>query len=728
MGMPHWWARRRFGLFVHANLATVPAWSPIGQYSDWYWAHLGDDLPDKLLHDDPLVEVLAHHRDRWGHIERFDDFLPLLTFDRFDAEEWARLAVDAGAGYTVLVAKHHDGWCWWDAPHTERSFVRGGPGRDVLREYAAACERNDVVFGTYYSLLDWGDPRYPGPAYVTDVLHAHVTDLVERFGSRVLWGDGHWGHGPDHWRSAALLRRLRDADPELVVNDRWWLTDRDLPAGGPPVVRTFEYAAPPDILREPWELCRGIGHSFCHNRAERAEHHMTAAEIVALYTEVLAKGGHLLLNVGPAADGTIPELQARPLRAAGRWITGPGAVVAAAEPWRVWGDEPVRYLVVDDVLHAVDLDGRGHFPALVPRRHQVDLVERLAPVPGDGRPRASTPGTHREPVAFRQDTDGLWIEPARRRPPADDVAGIPVYRLRVADAERPIELFETPSTEPQPLGPIVEGAGAGDIVQLGEGVYTGPARVPAHVVLRGLGPGRTTVVADDGPALRLAAGARAEHLAVGSGQPRVLWFTAPAVELDGVAAAVLGCTVDGHVVVRADDAVIRATRAAGVVVGGADRVCVSHCELRGNRWDVGIRLDGGEEHVVDSCEIVDHLCAVRAVGTSGSEVHANDVTARWCGVQLRQTERAHVHANRFRRTMRAIHVVGGTLAVIDGNAVLDGDSGCVLEAGAAACRISGNHWERCRIGLLAWEAGELRLDDNHGVDLHEPEHAEIIGP
>ena len=74
-------------------------------------------------------------------------------------------------GYTVFVAKHHDGLCWWDAPGTDRTVLHDGPGRNVLAEYAAACERSGLVFGTYYSLLDWGDDRYPSDDYVDRVLH-----------------------------------------------------------------------------------------------------------------------------------------------------------------------------------------------------------------------------------------------------------------------------------------------------------------------------------------------------------------------------------------------------------------------------------------------------------------------------------------------------------------------------------------------------------------------------
>ena len=92
----------------------------------------------------------------------------------------------------------------------------------------------------------------------------------------------------------------------MVVNDRWWASAADVPPGSPSIVRTFEYDAPDDIVDGPWELTRGIAHSFGYNRAEHAEHHLTGFEIVALYTEVVAKGGHLLINVGPDADGTIP--------------------------------------------------------------------------------------------------------------------------------------------------------------------------------------------------------------------------------------------------------------------------------------------------------------------------------------------------------------------------------------------------------------------------------------
>ena len=715
MSMPTWWNQRRFGIFVHSSLATVPAWSPIGEYSDWYRSHLGEDVADVMLHPRPMVEVLAHHRDRWGHIEHFDDFLPLLTYDRFDAEAWAQLVADAGAGYSVFVAKHHDGWSWWDAPNTNRTMLHGGPRRNVMAEFAAACERNDIVFGTYYSLLDWGDQRFPDPTYVSEVLHPHVIDLVERYGSSMLWGDGHWGHGPELWRTPELLEQIRAIDPDVVINDRWWAADGDATAEGPPPVRTFEYETPDEIVDGPWELCRGIGASFCHNRAERAEHHLSGFDIVALLTDVVAKGGHLLLNIGPTADGTIPELQRGPLAAAGQWIRAHQRLVDESVPWDTWGDDQVRYLLLDDQVHVVDLSGRGRFAALTPDRYRVETVER-----------------DDVPVGFSQHDDGLHIDGARssleRRTRAGRAEDISVYRVVLAAVEPPVELFEPPTRQPIHLPPLLRDAAPGDIVQLGDGTYTGPVTVPPGVIVRGLGAGRTVIDGGGATAVILERNARLEHLRVSGGPHRLAWSPCTTAEVHGPYATMLGCRVDGHIVVRADDVVIRATTATGVIADGGDRLTVSRSQFGGMRWDVGAHLIGGSGHEIDSCEFRDHLCGIRASETTGTIVRGNNITSRWWGIHLEQTEGAHVYGNFLDHTMRGVDIDGGTQAVIDGNAVCDGDSGCIVEWGASDCQVSGNRWERCRIGVLAWEVTDLHAYDNEAIDLHEPDAAYASGP
>jgi alpha-L-fucosidase len=119
---------------------------------------------------------------------------------------------------------------------------------------------------------------------------------------------------------------------------------------------------------------------------------------------------------------------------------------------------------------------------------------------------------------------------------------------------------------------------------------------------------------------------------------------------------------------------------------------------------------------------------VRARQTVATIVRGCTITSRWWGIRLESTERAHIHGNRVSRTTRAVDVDGGSQALVDGNAVFDGDSGCVLQRGAAGCQVSGNYWERCRIGLLAWGATAVHEQDNVAVDLHEPDQATVTGP
>jgi len=670
-----------------------------------------------------MVEVLAHHRDRWGHINTFADFLPLLTFDQFDAENWARLAVDAGMGYTVFVAKHHDGWCWWDAPNTRRTMVRGGPYRNVMADYAAACERNDIVFGTHYSLLDWGDPRSSTAEYFEEVIRPQVTDLVERYGSDMMWADGNPGPLSVGSRTAELIAHMRRFNPELVVNDRWGsLGDGD--QLGADLVRTFEYSMPPDIVEGPWELRRGLGTGFGYNRTEREEHHLSGHDIISLLTEVIAKGGNLLLGVGPNLHGSISDLQSNPLRDAGQWIKENQSLVSGSRPWTQWGDEHVRYFTVEGVLHAVDLTGRGHFSALNKARCRVDDMRQLGNRDTSGRDTDSV-------LIFQQDDDGLHIDRPRydgdRFNGRKSVLDVAVYRIETSEPERPIELFSPTQRESIPLEPLLRDLSPGEILQLGDGTYLGPISVPPGVIVRGLGTGRTVITGGESTAVQLHRNARLEHVSVSGAT--LFAGTGPAtVEVIGNSATVLGCDISGQLLVNGDDVLVRATSAGGIVAGGSDRLTISRCQLIGKQWDIGIHLMGGGDHEIDSCELVDHMCAIRIVDTTGTVIRGNNISARWWGIHLRQTERSHVHGNQIDHTMRAIDVDGGTQALVDGNAVADGDSGCVVEWGASGCQVSGNCWERCRIGLLVWDATGLHEQDNLAIDLHETDHAIVYGP
>ena len=709
MSMPTWWTKQRFGLLINTSVASVPGWAPLGASPDWYRSHLDDDADD-AFHAGPLVEVLAHHRDRWGHIDEYDDFAPLLTFNNFDAEEWARLVRESGAGYAIQVARHHDGWTWWDAPGSPRRLTEHGPKRDIIREFAAACERHRITFGVSYSMLDWGGDG--DGSMVAD----QVIDLVSNYGAAALWGDGHWNVDAGKIQTARVLAAVQSIDPEIVINDRWWASPTDTTSGQSEIVTTWEHTIPADITPGSWEARIGMGASLGANRAEPTEHLRSAANIIDLLTEVVAKGGNLLLSVGVEADGSIPESVAATLHTVGNWMRERTNVLAASSPWEQWGDEEVRYLTAFDKVVGIDVSGRARFAALASPHHRVTSVTSV-----DG-----------DPVPWEVTDTALQIDNVAE---GSDRSWPEVYLIGVEPVAAPGALFEPGASTPQPLADLLDGARPGDIIQLGDGQYVGPASIPPGVIVRGLGPDRTQLIngprhgiMPPQPIVSVGRNARVEHLSIEGDAPLPDGFARPLVLLAEQFGSVLGCRIGGTVDVTAPDVLIRAVTGAGVLGRNADRLHVSRCHLTGNRRDVGIELQGGSEQHLESNRLDGHLCAIRVASTSSVTIRGNTIEARWWGIHVDASEQVRVQGNRVMKTMRAVDVDAGSHTTVDANSVSDGDSGCVIRSGAANAEVYGNHWQHCRIGLLAWDATTLRHQDNVCIDLLEPDNAVVVGP
>lgn len=716
MTVPGWWNDRRYGLFVHASVATVPAFSPIGEYADWYWSHVGrDPLPGVDPHASPLAEVLAYHSDRWSHVERYDDFIPLLSYHHFDADEQVELARDAGMNYLVHVAKHHDGFCWWDAPGTGRTSLQQGPLRDVIAEVAAACRRHGVQFGTSYSLLDWADARFPVRSYVDEVLHPQVLDLVERHGTHILWGDGGCGGSGRHrddrhpLRGEELLDRavdLADAQGfELVFNDRW---------GHPlPSFASVGHDPPADIDRRPWELYRPLGSSFGHNRAERSEHLLTSGGLFDLLTEVIAKGGHLLLGVGPAVDGSISAIQRQPLREVGGWVKDHDDIIHGSRPFDQWGDALIRFVRVGDDVIALDLAAGSEvvLVGLTPDRYQIVSIE------------ADDGGS----LHWEQHRGGVRVSRIDRSPVG--LAG--AYRIRLRPALEAIRLFDESEESPEPLQVLLDSAAPGSVIQLHEGHYQGSITIPGGVTLRGVGWDRTAVIGSGSTVATLDRDARIENIhlvdpMVDRGGSGNVPSRVDAALIRGPNATVVGCRCDGRIVVVGDDAAVLSVIGANIV-GTAERTTVERCILKGARWDLGIALTGGSGHRIHRNEVVEHLGSVRLDDVSASVVSENRFEGRWWAVQLRQCDHVEVIANNIQHTMRAVDVSGGSGSIITANRVADGDSGALIQSGATETAVIDNHVERCRIGVLVWDAPTTRVGSNTFVDLHEEESV-VYGP
>jgi len=716
---PEWWNERRYGMFLHANIATVASFSPIGEYADWYWSHLGGvgktgassalTLLAPEVHASPLAEVLAYHGDRWAHVEHYDDFLPFLSLHRFDADEVLDLVAGAGMQFLVQTTKHHDGFCWWDAPGTMRTSVAHGPGRDLVAEVSAACRRRDIVYGTHYSIDDWSTAVDAWTAagrgaagYAAEMLHPHVLDLVERYGSQLLWGDAGSAIQGDKRRRAAemlateeLIGRAQDlADMQgfaLAINDGWLIDEATF--------STLRHRPPADIRRTPWALRRGLGPSPQYNRAERPEHMLSAGALIDLLTEVVAKGGNLLIDVGPGVDGTISELQHAPLRAVGEWLAGHEELVSRSTPFDRWGDAQVRYITVGDEVLAVDLAAASEvvLAGIVPERYDVVSV-----VADDGGA-----------LHWEQHRGGVTINRIDRSPTG--LAG--VYRLVVHPAAEAIQLFDDRAAAPVALQPLLAGAAHGAVIQLGDGQYAGPVTVPAGVTLRGMGWDRTSIIGDSG-AVHLDDDARLESIHVAG----------PTAHLTvaGWRAAVVGCRCDGPIEASGHDVQILSVIGTTILAGG-ERTTIERCSLKGSFDDVGIETDGGFGHRIVGNELVDHLCGIRMHDAGASKVAENRCASRWWAVHLVQCDHIEVTDNSIRNTMRAVDVDGGNGSVVSANWVVDGDSGTVVEFGATDTSVADNHIERCRIGVLVWDAPTTRIGSNRFIDIHEEEPC-VFGP
>ncbi|MCU1365585.1 MAG: putative glycosidase, partial [Ilumatobacteraceae bacterium] len=616
-------------------------------------------------------------------------------------------AVAAGMRTLVHVAKHRDGFCWWDAPGTHRRSTDVGPRRNVVAEVSSACRRQGVLFGAAYSMVDWAVAQTTDPPSIGSVVEDQVLDLVERYGAQVLWTEGPCSD------ASALIEGARDlADAqgiELAVNDGWGIAD--------PSSRTLN-RPPLEVVPGPWELHRSLGRSPGFNRAERAEHLLSTGELLDLLTEVIAKGGNLGIDVGLGVDGTVSELLQQPLRAVGRWVEDHLDIVHRSTPFDQWGDAQIRYVMIrGERVNGERVDGERAVDD--PSSAQVIALDLaagsdvvLAGITPDRYEVHSVAADDGAAVHWEQHRGGVTISRIDRSPTG--LAG--VYRLALRPAAEAIRLFDDPRPEPLPLQPLLDSAITGDIVQLHDGSYAGPFAVPAGVTVRGMGWDRTTIHVTG-----------AAHLDAQASLENVQIVGTDRLECIGDGAVVAGCRIDGVIAVIADDVAVRSVIAAGVTVRG-ERVTIERCTLRGDVPDaVGILVDGGSGHRITRNEIVDHRCAIRFEDVSASTVTENRIEAQWWAVHLLRCDHVEVADNQVQHTMRAVDVDGGNGSVITGNWVADGDSGAVVEFGATDTAVIDNHVERCRIGVLVWDAPSTRVGPNTFVDIHEEEPC-VHGP
>ena len=293
-----WWNEARFGMFIHWGLYAQL------RRSEWVMSIEGTPLDE--------YDKLA---DTWKPKPR-----PM--------REWAKLAKKAGMNYMVMTTKHHEGFCLWDTGQTDFNAVKRGPRRDLVREYVEACREFGLKVGLYYSLMDWHHPdgwklcakNESARRRFVDFTHGCVRELMTNYGKiDILWYDYSAPlETAEAWESMRMNQMARKLQPHIIINDRSILKED---------FTTPEGSVTPAEKGRGWEACMTFNDESWGYMPSAASEAVSARDVLKMLRTSAGGCGNLLLNIGPAPDGSVPEDAVEPLTTVGKWLAKNGEAV-----------------------------------------------------------------------------------------------------------------------------------------------------------------------------------------------------------------------------------------------------------------------------------------------------------------------------------------------------------------------------------------------------------------
>ena len=326
-----WWRDGKFGMFIHYGLYSGLGGEVLGQQYEgcveWIQMIAG-------LDEDTYVR----------------ESMPLFNPKSGKAEEWVKLASEAGCKYAVLTTRHHEGFNLFDTQYSDFNSVNL-KGIDITKEFAQACRQHDMKIGYYVSLLDWNHPDYDptgsGVAYpkgnyeaekagkrqfgnhekYKDYLHHVFEELMSNYPSDLIWWDFSQPNfqGDAAWGATRLMRTMFDINPRIVQNNRLYHSDNHLSEGGIKVTPTWkgdystaEQHVPATGIDGDWEACQTLNGTWGYSALN--QQWKSSVILIHELIDAVSRGGNFLLNIGPEPDGSIPEETLRLFKEIGAWM------------------------------------------------------------------------------------------------------------------------------------------------------------------------------------------------------------------------------------------------------------------------------------------------------------------------------------------------------------------------------------------------------------------------
>jgi alpha-L-fucosidase len=292
-----WFKDAKLGIFIHWGIYAVD-----GIDESWSF-HNG-----KISHEDYMKQLKG------------------FTASNYNPEEWAKLIKESGATYTVITSKHHDGVALWDSKYSKLDVFDKTPAkRDLLKPFEEAIRNEGLKFGLYYSLIDWSNDNYPNflrnekryendekrwQKFVTFNFN-QIGEITENYKPDLVWFDGDWEFNAEQWKAKEIRELLLTKLPTTIINSRLQgYGDYATPEQGLPIVKPES---------NYWELCLTMNDSWGYQG--RDTNYKSVNQIIRILVDCISMGGNLLLDIGPKADGTIPEEQVKILKGLGRWTS-----------------------------------------------------------------------------------------------------------------------------------------------------------------------------------------------------------------------------------------------------------------------------------------------------------------------------------------------------------------------------------------------------------------------